>query len=748
MSDRFRFFAAPVLLTFVFASSAARQQSVPGLPSFAEPSISPDKSEIAFASGGDIWVVPARGGQAHLLVTHSATEARPKYSPDGRRIAFTSTRNGTADIYTIDLASGDIKRVTFDDAAESLDNWSADGKWIYFSSSSRDISGMNDLWRVSPDGGTPMQVSADRYATEYWGAPSKDGSTIAFTARGTTAGQWWRRGHSHLDESEIWIMHPGTTATYSRVGESGGGKDMWPMWSGDGNSLFYVSDRSGAENLWVRPVAGGAATQLTSFTNGRVLWPSASADGKAIVFERDFRVWSYDVDAKRASEVPITLRGASAGPVSEHLTLTTGIQGMALSPDGRKIAYINRGEIFAMPAREPGPSTRVTETAGAEGQIMWSPDSRKIVYSSDRDGAWHLYSYDFGTRAETQLTRGAMNDIVPRWSPDGSTIAYVHGVRELRLIDANGQNDRLLAAGYFDRPPFISPRAHVWSPDSKWVAYIGGEDRGFSNTYVVPAAGGTPRSVSFLPNSNSGTLSWSTDGTFLIMDTGQRTESGQAVRIDLVPRTPRFREDQFRDLFGPTPQPSPATPPARDSSVAPGAPAETRPSRRPPAPTNVVFEDIRRRSTLLPLGVDVNTQSLSPDGKTLLVVGSAANQSNLYTYSVDDAAAETPVLRQITSTATGKGQAQWSPDGKEIWFVEGGRISVVNVDTRVVRTVPYSAELDVDWSDQKMEVFDQGWSYLRTTSSTRSSTASTGSRQKPGTRPTSPERARPTRCAA
>ena len=710
-------FSRLALAGLVALPVAATQQQVPGsLPSFSEPSISPDRSEIAFASGGDIWVVPARGGQAHLLVTHQATEARPKYSPDGRRLAFTSTRNGNPDIYILEFATGDIRRLTFDDVGETLDNWSADGRWIYFSSSSRDISGMNDLYRVSAEGGTPMQVSADRYATEYWGAPSKDGSAIAFTARGTTSGQWWRRGHSHLDESEIWLMRDGATPSYTRVGESGGGKDMWPMWSADGASLFYVSDRSGAENLWVRPVSGGAASKLTSFTNGRLLWPSMSADGKTIVFERDFQVWSYDVDAKRAAQVPITLRGASASPGTEHLTLTTGISGMTLSPDARKVAYVVRGEIFAMPAREGGPGTRVTETTGAESQITWAPDSRRIVYVSDRDGPLHLYMYDFGSRTETQLTQGTLNDISPRFSPDGSSIAYLHGPRELHVLDVSTKASRLLARGYFDTPPFISARLFSWSPDGRWIGYIDTERGGFSNAYVIPSAGGEARAVSFVPNTFSGALSWSADGSFLVVQSAQRTEPNILTRIDLVPRTPRFREDQFRDLFGPTPQPSPAAPPARDTSAPaanrPDTAATTRASRAP-RPTQVVFEGIRQRSTLIPTGIDANTHVLSPDGKTLLIVASAAGQSNLYTWSVDDAATEPPVLRQITSTPAGKGQAQWSPDSREVWYVENGRISVVNVESRATRTVSYSAELDVNWADEKMKVFEQGWSYLR-----------------------------------
>ena len=702
----------------VVPTTTARQQSPAATPSFAEPSISPDRSEIAFASGGDIWTVPARGGQARLLVSHPATEARPKYSPDGKSLAFTSTRNGNADIYVLNIASGDIRRITFDDGAETLDNWSADGNWIYFSSSSRDVSGMNDLWRVAAAGGTPMQVSADRYATEYWGAPSKDGSAVAFTARGTTSGQWWRHGRSHLDESEIWLMRGGTTPTYTRVGESGGAKDMWPMWSADGSSLFYISDRSGSENLWTRPAAGGAATKLTSFTTGRALWPSISADGKTIVFERDFQVWSYDVDSKQASPVPITLRGAAASPGVEHMTLTTGIQGMSLSPDARKIAYIVRGEIFAMSAREAGPGTRVTTTPGAESQIAWAPDSRRIVYASDRNGAQNLYLYDFGTRTETQLTSGTQNDISPRFSPDGNSILYLHGVRELHSLDLSTKASRVLARGYFDRPPFVSPRLFTFSPDGRWIAYIDAEAGGFSNAYVIPAAGGEPRAVSFIPNANSGALSWSTDGTFLIIQSSQRTEPNILTRVDLIPRTPRFREDQFRDLFGPAPQPSPTAPPARDTTAPARAATDTTAAQARPGarasvrPTQIVFEGIRQRATLLPTGIDAGTHVLSPDGKTLLLIASAAGQTNLYTWSVDDAATEAPVLRQITSTAAAKGQAQWSPDSREVWYVEGGRISAVNVESRAVRTLAYSAEMDVDWAQEKMKVFEQGWAYL------------------------------------
>ena len=270
---------------------AAAEAPAP-LPSFAEPAISPDRAEIAFVSGGDIWTVPAAGGDAHLLVAHEANESRPLYSPDGLRLAFISDRSGGGDIYVLTLATGNLARITSDEGLDRLDNWSRDGKWIYFSSSSHDITSTNDVYRVQAEGGTPMPVSADRYTAEFFAAPAPDGQHLAFSARGNAASQWWRNGHSHLDESELWLVDisatPGAASSPYEQLTKRGAKQLWPMWSADGKTLYYVSDRSGAQNIWALSVSGRQDTQVTKFTDGRVLWPTISYDGRAIVFERDF----------------------------------------------------------------------------------------------------------------------------------------------------------------------------------------------------------------------------------------------------------------------------------------------------------------------------------------------------------------------------------------------------------------------------------------------------------------------------
>jgi tricorn protease len=699
----------------------AQEQPAP-LASFAEPSLSPDAGEVAFVSGGDVWTVPSGGGEARLLVSHPATESRPLYSPEGRRIAFVSTRTGGGDIYVLSFESGDLKRITFDDGYDQLDGWSRDGRWLYFSSTSRDIAGMNDVFRVSADGGTPMPVAADRYVNEFFSAPSPDGATLAVSARGIASGQWWRRGRSHIDQSEIWLVRGAAGSPRYQRFSDGVGKELWPMWSRDGATLYTVSDRSGAPNLWARPMAGGAPRQLTSFRDGRLLWPAISADGRRIVFERDFRIWSFDTEAGSARELAITRRGAPAGPAVDRLVLSTGFQELALSPDGRKVAFVVRGEVFAAGSREGGDAARVTSTPAAESQVAWAPDSRRIAYVSLRDGTPNLFLYDFATRAETRLTRGGEGSHSPRFSPDGRRLAYVRAGRELRVMELAGGSDRVLATGLLETVPLTSDRPFAWSPDGRWIAYAAAGERLFRNVRVVPTAGGESRAVSFLANSNGNTLSWSPDGTFLLFETGQRTESSQLARVDLLPRTPRFREDQFRDLFQQqtprtpgTPQPD-STRPARPDTALSTDSAGRDSTRRRADPRNVRidFADIRRRLSTLPVGVDVDYQAISPDGRWVVMIAGNAGRQNLYLYSLDELARDEPVARQLTSTPGGKGDAYWTPDSKEVFYLDAGRVHSVAIEGgSQPKQLSLNAELEVDFAKEKMAVFEQAWSYLR-----------------------------------
>jgi tricorn protease len=731
-----------ILITAHGEAGNSAQQMKPIVPYFTEPALAPDRSEIAFVSGGDIWTVPAMGGGARLLVSHPANESRPLYSPDGKQIAFGSTRSGNGDIYVLQLDSGELRRVTFDDAFDQLDSWSRDGRWLYFSSTSQDIGGLNDVFRVSVRGGTPMQISADRYTNEYFSAPSPDGNAIAFTARGIASAQWWRKGHSHLDEAEIWLLRDidSGSQNYTRVTEAGGAKEMWPMWSADGRSLFYISDRAdgqnqkGAQNVWTATPGRPGFRRITNFTDGRVLWPNISYDGREIVFEHDFGIWKLDTESGKANEVAIARMGIPAGPAVDHVRMSDQIEELQLSPDGKKVAFVVHAEIFAAAASEGGDAARVTYSAADEYQITWSPDSRKLAYVSDRDETPHLFLYDFNNNSETQLTRDVADDSTPRFSPDGKLLAFLRGGRELRALNIETKQERAIATAAFERPPLISQRPFVWSPDSKWLAYVPVSAKNFKNVFVAPVNGEASRPVSFLANVFSNTVEWSPDGTFLLFDTGQRTESFQLARVDLVPRTPRFREDQFRDLFKEE-TPKSVTPPARQESLPADLPREIPgPTPSPSAtplpsaanapeknvqekkesakPVRIVFDEIRRRLSLVPVGLDLNEQTISHDGKWVVMIASGANQNNLYTYSLDELSREPAVAKQLTSTAGAKSWAQFSPDSKEVFYLENGRINIVNLEGRT-RPLAVTAEMDVDFAREKMEVFRQAWTLIR-----------------------------------
>jgi Tol biopolymer transport system component len=678
-------------------------QAEAATPPLYEPALSPDHSEIAFVSGGDIWTVPSSGGEARLLVSHPATESRPMYSPDGTRLAFISTRTGGGDIYVLQLRTGELKRITFDDVKSNLDAWSPDGKFLYFSSSRGDIGSMSDLYKIPADGGAAVAISADRYADESQATPNPVNGAVAFTSGGMAISQWWRKGHAHIDETRFTLLTPAATAAgtpqYQPILENHA-KNLWPMWSPDGKNLYYMSDASGAENIWIKPLSG-TPRMITKFTDGHVLFPSLSHDGKALVFERDFRIWKLDPATGACGAVEITVRGTPAGVSTTHLSLTTGFRDLVLSPDGKKVAFIAHGEIFAASAKDAGNALRITSTAANESQIAWAPDSKRIAYSSDRDGVGHLFLYDFTTETETPLTSGVQQDARPVWSPDGTKIAYFRDGREIHVIRPDTKADVTLVSKKLRTlsPAFREDANPVsWSPDGQWLAFLSNEARSFSNVAVVPAAGGEEKQLSFLSNANGDGIVWSPDRTYLLFGTGQRTEKRSIARIDLMPKTPRFREDQFRDLFR----------------------AETQ-AKAAPKPVQIAFDGIRQRLRLLNLGLDAGSATISPDGKTLLFVASSGTaggpgaQSNLYTYSLDDFAREPAVPRQLTSTPGIKSNAQFSPDGREVFYLETGKITAIPLDTRVARPLAVTAELDVNFDEEKKEVFHQAWSIVNET---------------------------------
>jgi C-terminal processing protease CtpA/Prc len=420
----------------------------------------------------------------------------------------------------------------------------------------------------------------------------------------------------------------------------------------------------------------------------------------------------------KAERVPITLRGVPASPGVTHVT-ETNFNTMALSPDGKKIVVIAHGEVFAASAKDGGEAQRLTHTPTAESDPVWSADSMKVVYRSEAgtgEASGHnLVMYDFVTGKQTVLTQPGNDDGEAKWSPDGKSVAYLRDDKELRVLTVPTQAgaavaDRTVASGAL-------PRSSVaWSPDSQWVAYTADDSRSFRNVRVVQAAGGESHAVSFLANGEIGDLAWSPDGKYILFDTSQRSEQAQIARIDLLPHVPKYREDEFRELFRPSKTPgtpsTPAVTPQNEEKPETPAPAADAKKKPEPVPVKIVFEGIHDRLTFLPLGLNVEAPVISPDGKTLLFAARTANQQSLYTYNLDELAKEPPVARQLTSTPGRKSDYIFTPDSKDVFYLENGSVKSITVESRTPKTIAVTAPMQIDFDVEKKVVFEEAWETL------------------------------------
>src|SRR4029079_19646952 len=245
---------------------------------------------------------------------------------------------------------------------------------------------------------------------------------------------------------------------------------------------------------------------------------------------------------------------------------------------------------------------------------------------------------DYIKKMERPLTAGPV-DAVPRVSPSGEEVAFTRDGREIRVVDVASGRERQVATGIIDRSPYIGRRDITWSPDGKYLAYFAVGERLFSNVWIAPAAGGgEARPASFLANVGSNAVAWSPDGAYLLFTTSQRSENGQLARVDLLPRVPRFREDQFRDLF--REETPPALAPSKPASVvspaaspSPSPSPAASPAEKSPKAVEIVFEGIRQRTSLLPVGVDAGDEVISPDGTWAGLLDSAEGPQHLWVHS-------------------------------------------------------------------------------------------------------------------
>lgn len=423
--------------------------------------------EIVFSYAGDLYKVPAAGGEAQRLTSHVGYEMFPRFSPDGKTIAFTGQYDGNTEVYTMPATGGEPLRVTYtatnsrDDLGDRMGpnnivmTWTPDGQRIVYRNRISDgFSGK--LFTVDKEGGLSEAIPLPEGGFCSY---SPDGKQLAYN-RVMREFRTWKYYKGGMAD-DIWVYNPNSKTVENITNNVA--QDIFPMWIGD--EIFFLSDRDRIMNIFVYNTKTKQTAKVTDFTEYDVKFPSAS--GNTIVFENGGYIYKMDAATRKAEKVNITLASDNIYARTDLKDGANYVTAASLSPDGARMVVTSRGEVFNLPV-EKGVTKNITRSPGAHDRdAQWSPDGTQIAYISDATGETELYLQNAAGGEPMQLTH--KNDTYIRgfkWSPDSKKIVYMDRKNRVNLLDvASGKVSLLL------QDPMGVPGGVTFSPDSEWLTY-------------------------------------------------------------------------------------------------------------------------------------------------------------------------------------------------------------------------------------------------------------------------------------
>jgi len=453
------------------------------------PDIHADK--VVFVSGEDIWIAPVQGGAATRLTIHDGDERFPKFSPDGRQIAFTGEYDGNTDVYVMDTYGGNITRLTYHPSIDQVIGWDEKTNKIMFASFRETARGSTKIYLMNPDGSEIEPMIMDEAAQ---GSFSEDGRRFAY-ARVSVEGRTWKRYRGGL-APDLYIYEFSTKSEKQITDWIG--NDSNPMWIG--NKIYFTSDRDRVLNIWAYDPATGKTEQVTRHTEYDVRRPSAG--GNQIVYELGGDLYVLDVTSGQSKRMPVELRSDEPQrrpylkDISENLTAAD------CSPDGKTALIVARGEVFMVP-KEKGITRNLSRNCGARDKdAVWSPDGKTIAWFSDADGEYNLYLTDaIGKTAPVKVTdykNGYRHSL--QWSPDSRKIGFTDQTLTLYYYDLTSKKVVKVDKADYENVDISQDLKDIydfsWSPDSRFIAYAKMDQSLVNKIYIYAVESAQTRCIS------------------------------------------------------------------------------------------------------------------------------------------------------------------------------------------------------------------------------------------------------------
>ncbi|MFT3685351.1 MAG: PDZ domain-containing protein [Phycisphaerales bacterium] len=470
------------------------------------------KTHIVFSYANDLWIVPKAGGAAQPLSTAPGQERLPRFSPDGRTVAFVGNYEGNWDLYTLPINGGSATRVTYHPSPETLADWTPDGKLLYLTNGFAGLARQTQLWTIGATGGLPEKLPVPYGG---FGSISPDGEWLAYTPHSTDTRTWKRyRGGMATD---VWLFNLKNNT--SKKITDWEGTDTIPMWvpGGKGDKVYYISD-AGPEhrlNVWSYTVSSGERAQVTKFADDDVKWPSIgpgdNGEGE-IVFQLGSQLRLLNLKSGESKVVNVTVPGDKPAVRARQVDAARNVTGASLSPTGKRVVVEARGDVWTLPGKE-GVTRNLTHTDGNyERSPVYSPDGKSIAYFSDATGEYELYirpsdatpaekkaaaeaagDSKKADEAEKEEAKEAKKPSTPsralpntakkltnlgpgfrfglQFSPDSKWLTFTDQAGRLYLLNVETQ-----AISTVDQDPLSSALVPSWSHDSNWLAYGRGDE--------------------------------------------------------------------------------------------------------------------------------------------------------------------------------------------------------------------------------------------------------------------------------